>query len=191
MCFIAHELTVNPDVQAKLYDEVSATNESGTTFDYDILNKMKYLDMIVSEVLRKWTPSPQTDRQVTAPYTLQISDRHSVKLNVGDGILIPMYSLHMDPKYFPDPTRFDPERFSKENLDKIVPGTYLPFGWGPRNCVGSRFAIMETKLVIYHLIRNYKFEKCDKTVDPIRLAANTFSMTSADGFWIQLTPRID
>lgn len=51
--------------------------------------------------------------------------------------LIPIYGLHHDPKHFPDPEKFDPERFSEENKHNIAPNTYLPFGVGPRNCIGG------------------------------------------------------
>jgi cytochrome P450 family 9 len=52
-------------------------------------------------------------------------------------VVVPIRSLHYDPRYFSDPDRFDPERFSDENKGKIVPGSYLPFGIGPRNCIGT------------------------------------------------------
>lgn len=52
-------------------------------------------------------------------------------------VWVPVYSLHHDEKYFPNPDRFDPERFSDENKENIVPFTYLPFGAGPRNCIGA------------------------------------------------------
>lgn len=187
MCFTVHELALNIDVQEKLYAEIEQTFSG--TFDYEALSKMKYLDMVVSESLRKWTPTPGTDRCANKPFNLKIDDGHEVEVGVGQAIIIPTHSLHRDPKYFPDPERFDPERFSKENIDKIVSGTYLPFGMGPRNCIGSRFAIMETKLVIYHLLCKYKFEKCDKTSDPIQLAVNALGLGAKNGFWIQFGCR--
>lgn len=189
MCFTVHEITLNPDIQDKLFAEITAVNKLQPTIDYDNLNKMKYMDMVVSESLRKWTPSPATDRRSTKPFNLTISEGHVLKVNAGDAFLIPSLSVHMDPKYFPNPERFDPERFSKANIDKIVSGSYTPFGMGPRNCLGSRFAIMETKLVIYHLMSKFKFEKCAKTADNIRLADNTFALNALDGFWIQFVPR--
>jgi cytochrome P450 len=54
----------------------------------------------------------------------------------GVDVTVPITSLHYDPRYFSDPDRFDPERFNDENKAKILPGTYLPFGIGPRNCIG-------------------------------------------------------
>jgi cytochrome P450 family 6 len=61
---------------------------------------------------------------------------HGIQIEEGTAILIPVYGLHYDPDYFPDPDKFDPERFSEKNKSKIKPFTYLPFGEGPRNCIG-------------------------------------------------------
>lgn len=61
-----------------------------------------------------------------------------VHLRKGDLIMVPSIGFHYDPKYFPNPDKFDPERFSDENKSSIVPGTYLPFGNGPRNCIGNK-----------------------------------------------------
>lgn len=58
-------------------------------------------------------------------------------LKKGDIVFIPVYGLHYDPDYFPDPYKFDPERFSDENKHNIKPNTYLPFGEGPRKCIGN------------------------------------------------------
>lgn len=65
------------------------------------------------------------------------SNGNKVTVNKGDKIWIPAHSLHRDPKYFPEPDKFDPERFSDENKHNIQPYTYLPFGVGPRNCIGK------------------------------------------------------
>lgn len=60
-------------------------------------------------------------------------------MNPGEQLIIPAYAIHRDEKYFPDPECFDPERFSDENKSKIYPGSYIPFGIGPRNCIGTMF----------------------------------------------------
>lgn len=59
-----------------------------------------------------------------------------IHIKKGDMILIPVIGIHFDPKYFPNPNKFDPDRFSDENKSSIVPGSYIPFGVGPRNCIG-------------------------------------------------------
>lgn len=126
-------MATNPDVQAKLYDEISELQKQlqGGELDYNSLSKMKYLDMVVSESMRRWSPIHLMERLVSKPFVLEGSDGTKVQLNVGDVICIAPYALHMDEQYFPNPEKFDPERFSDENKGNINAGTYMPFGLGP------------------------------------------------------------
>jgi len=85
------------------------------------------------EVLRMYPPAPLLDRRCSANVTFPDFD---LTLEKGSNVMIPVYGMHFDPDYFPDPQKFDPERFSEENKKDIKPFTYLPFGEGPRNCIG-------------------------------------------------------
>lgn len=107
----------------------------GKDLTYEALTRMKYLDMIVSETLRCWTPVNSTERCCTKPCVLENSDGTKVQINKGDGIWIAIIPIHMDEKYFPDPETFDPERFNDQNKTTIKPGTFIPFGSGPRNLI--------------------------------------------------------
>lgn len=129
--FIIHQLAVHADVQQKLYDEICATKTelNDSELDYETLNKMKYLDMFISETLRRYIPDPVSERQVSKPYILENSDGTKVQLNVGDVVRFPSYALQMDEQYFPEPEKFIPERFNGEK--KIKAETYMPFGIGP------------------------------------------------------------
>lgn len=149
---------------------------------------MKYLNMVISESLRRWHPVQSQDRQVTKPYVMENYDGHKVKLEVGQVVWFPFYAIHMDPKYFPNPTKFDPERFSDQNKDNIIPGTYLPFGIGPRSCIANRFALMELKTITYYLVKNFKFEKCEKTTDPIEMVKGP-AVGAENGSWIKFSSR--
>lgn len=193
-CFLAHELAVNPDIQQRLYEEMRAASKKldGAPMTYETLQEMKYLDMVVSEMLRRWPLSPAAERMVTKPYLLKspYDAQKKVHLNVGDGIWIPTYALHMDPQYYPDPEKFDPERFSDENKSFVRGGTYLPFGIGPRNCIGSRYALMAIKSIFYSLLLNFSLEPCARTQVPLQLKKGASPVLAADkGFWIQLRPR--
>lgn len=191
-CFMAHELAVNPDIQAKLYAEIEAADRQldGKPLDYETLQSLKYLDQVVSETLRRWTLASINDRYVSSPFKLYNEDGSSVQLNVGDGIMFPVHAIHMDPKYYADPERFDPERFSDENKNAIQPGTYLPFGIGPRNCIGSRYALMGLKMLFYHIVLNFTLEKSARTQHPIRLKQQyNPAMLPENGFFANLQPR--
>ena len=188
---MAHELTLNPDVQKRLYEEIVTANNAleGKTLTYDALQKMKYMDMVVSETLRRWPLGAALDRRCNKPYVMENYDGNRVQLDVGDSVWIPVYSMHMDPEHFPNPNKFDPERFNDENKKNIRSGTYIPFGIGPRNCIASRFALMEIKSLFFYMLLKFEFVKCSKTQDPIVLKAGTVSTEPTDGFFTMLKPR--
>lgn len=138
-CLAVHELAENPHVQKRLIEEIDEVRQQldGKPLTYEILVKMQYLDMVVSETLRKWPPAIIIDRTCTKNYQF-VDDvtGHKFQMNRGENLWIPVFGLHRDPRYFPNPEVFDPERFSDENRDSIQPFTYIPFGVGPRNCIG-------------------------------------------------------
>lgn len=135
---ITFHLSKNPDIQETLYQEISevAATLNGKPVTYEALHKMKYLDMVVSEGLRVQPPAPQMDRQCTKDYEMDLGNGRSIIIKKGDIVLLPFYSLHHDADYFPNPEKFDPSRFSPENKNSIAVGSYLPFGIGPRACIG-------------------------------------------------------
>jgi len=162
---ITFHLAKNPDIQEKLYQEIDevASALNGKQVTYEALHKMKYLDMVISEGLRIQPPAPQLDRSCTKDYTMDLGNGKSVEIKKGDIIFLPYYVLHHDSEYFPNPEKFDPDRFSDENKDSIVAGSYLPFGMGPRACIGSRFALMEAKLLLFNVLANFSIVPSPKT----------------------------
>ncbi|CAG9762960.1 unnamed protein product [Ceutorhynchus assimilis] len=187
LCFGAYELATNKEVQDKLRQEINKEHKNGN-LTYDGLLKMKYLDMVFSEILRKWPPTVMIDRVCTKPYTIQPvnANEKPVHLKPGDTLWLPMHGLHRDPSFFPNPEKFDPERFSDENKQSINPYAYIPFGSGPRNCIGSRFAILEAKAMLYHLLLNFEIVPVGKTVVPLKLLKGTVQHTAENGFWLGL-----
>jgi cytochrome P450 family 9 len=131
------------------------------------------------------------DRICTKPYEMTNNDGTKVQVNVGDGIVFPAAALHRHAKYWPNPDKFDPERFSDDNKDKIVPFTYMPFGLGPRNCIGSRFALMEAKSLFYYILLNFRIEKSSKMAYPIKLKASSIAFKGVDGVQVKLVARDD
>uniref|UniRef100_A0A182PZA4 Uncharacterized protein n=1 Tax=Anopheles epiroticus TaxID=199890 RepID=A0A182PZA4_9DIPT len=193
MSFIVYELTLAPDIQQRLYDEIQQVNEQleGKSLTYDALQRMRYLDMIVSETLRKWPPAPSTDRLCNQDFRItDASDELDITIPKGAIVSIPIVGLHHDPRFYPNPDRFDPERFNDENKQKIPLGAYLPFGIGPRNCIASRFALMEVKAIIYHLLLHYEFKRSNRTPVPVQLAKGFTPLRAINGIYLRLDPRM-
>ncbi|KAF2894714.1 hypothetical protein ILUMI_11459 [Ignelater luminosus] len=192
MSYTAYELALNPDIQERLQKEIDETwQKCNGNIVYDDLMGMKYLDMVISEALRKWPPFAVTDRKLIRNYTIQPKDLHDKPLHLDSKVVcqIPIYSLHRDPKYFPNPDKFDPERFNDENKQTIVPFTYLPFGTGPRNCIGSRFALLEVKIVIFYLMCKFEIVPVEKTAIPLVLSKSNVNPLPDEGFWLGLRLR--
>ncbi|XP_025830871.1 cytochrome P450 9e2 isoform X2 [Agrilus planipennis] len=184
MSFAIAELAVNPEIQQKLDKEISDVFENtGGKIKYEDINRMKYLDMIISETLRKWTLAILLDRQAVKPYTIYHDNgKQPLKLNEGDVVWIPTYCIHRDPAYFPDPEKFDPERFSDERKHEIKPFTYLPFGAGPRNCIGSRFALLEAKIALFSILIHFEVVPTKKTILPLKLNEKAVTLQLEGGF---------
>lgn len=140
LTFVSYELTRNQDIQQKLYEEIVETKASlgGLQITYDSLQKMKYLDQVIRETLRKWPTFFRADRICVKDYIYDDGNQLKFKIEKGSVIYFPIYGIQNDEKYFPEPEKFDPERFSDENKDNIVSGTFIPFGVGPRNCIGNK-----------------------------------------------------
>nr|WNH29019.1 cytochrome P450 9J34 [Culex pipiens pallens] len=191
LLFLTYELAINPEVQQKLYKEVQDTQKSlgGKSLTYDALQKMKYLDMVVSEALRRWPPAPAIDRLCVKDYQLDDGNGLSFKIAKDTALWFPVHALHNDPQYFPNPSKFDPERFSDDRKGSIKPGTYLPFGIGPRNCIGSRFALSEVKTIIYYMMQSFSFERTSKTEVPLVLIKSMADVIPEKGVHLEFRPR--
>ena len=160
------ELSRNPEVQQTLIDEVDEMIEKldGKSISYEQLHEMMFLDMVVQETLRKWPSFRGVARHCNKDYVLKDEESgKTYKVNKGVDVIIPFGAMQMDPKYFPEPEKFDPYRFSDENKSKIVSGSFLPFGMGPRICIGSRYALLEAKLLLFYIISKFSIEKSANT----------------------------
>nr|AVL92866.1 CYP450 [Locusta migratoria] len=137
------ELAWQPDMQRRLQQEVDAAVARHGGLCYDAVADMRYLDQVLAETLRKYPPLPVLNRDCMEDYKIPDSD---VTLEKGTGIIISLLGLHYDPDIFPDPDRFDPERFSEQEKAKRSPYVYLPFGDGPRICIGMRLGQLQSKV---------------------------------------------
>ncbi|XP_018304776.1 cytochrome P450 9e2-like [Mycetomoellerius zeteki] len=189
MCFMTHEIGVNPDVQGRLREEIDdvlrQTNGKPT---YEAINCMKYLDAVIHEALRLYPIVSFLDRKCVKETKLPSAtpDGEPITLKPGDSIWIPSFSLHRDPKYYPHPDKFDPDRFLNGDVDNSV---YMPFGIGPRICIGNRFALMQAKVMLFYLLWRCDLEPDIKTRIPMLFNKKMFLMMADGGFWLKLRVR--
>ncbi|NXX79942.1 CP3A9 protein, partial [Urocolius indicus] len=169
LCYLAYELATHPDVQQKLLEEIDTVLPNKAPLTYEAIMQLEYLDMALNETLRLFPLGGRLER--TCKKDVEIN---GVTIPKGAVVIIPPYTLHRDPEYWPNPEEFRPERFSKENKDTIDPYTYLPFGAGPRNCLGMRFALLTLKVAIVGLLQHFTFHTCKETPIPLKLSSQGF-----------------
>lgn len=164
LAYIFHELVQHPKVQLKLYEELRRVlKENNGSIDYEGITSMTYLDNVISECLRMHPVQAAHDRKCTKSYTIKakLPGESDIYLKEGDWIWMPPEGVQKDPKYYMEPEKFDPDRFSAENKHMINQFTFLTFGVGPRSCIGQRFALMEMKLIVAEVLQRYEFESCN------------------------------
>ncbi|PSN57639.1 Cytochrome P450 6k1 [Blattella germanica] len=149
-----------------------------------VSSRKKWLDTV--ETLRMYPSLPNLIRVCTKPYKIPGTN---VVLEKGTPVIIPIYAIHRDPLYFSDPDRFDPERFTEYNKEKRPQYTYMPFGEGPRICIGLRFGLMQVKLGLAVLVSRYQFDLCEKSQVPLVMDPKKFVMNTVGGLWLNMTPR--
>ncbi|KAK5638794.1 hypothetical protein RI129_013089 [Pyrocoelia pectoralis] len=185
MAFCLLELCLNPDVQEELRAEVNSTlNKHNGDLTYESLKEMKYMNAVIDETLRKYPPLAVLNRECIQDYKLPNSN---ITIEKGIKIAIPLSGLHKDPNYFPEPEKFDPKRFTVENKNLIIPYTFMPFGEGPRACIGIRFGMMQTKVGLSILLRRYKFSLSEKMKIPIKFKIRSFLTAVEGGVWLNAT----
>lgn len=179
--FALYEIARNEEVQDRLRSEIrDMLVRSDGIITYDALmntTEMPYLHQVVHETLRLYPVLPVLDRECINPKGYSLEPFGHFIIPHGMPIYIPTYAIQRDERFFPDPLKFDPERFSKQNIEKILPFTNLPFGNGPRNCVGERFGLMQVKTGLVKVLKDFRVEPKE--------AGNTVLISQADQ-WLKL-----
>ncbi|VEN46624.1 unnamed protein product [Callosobruchus maculatus] len=180
MTFALYELATHPEYQDKLRDEIKTVlKKHDGKLTYEAVIEMEYLEKVINETLRKHPPLANSMRVCSKDYKVPGTD---FTLEAGTSVIFTMQPIHMDPEYYPNPEEFNPENFSEENKAKRPPFTFMPFGEGPRMCIGMRFGKMQTKVGLITVLNNYKIALNKKTIYPMEYDpfAITLSITGKE-----------
>uniref|UniRef100_A0A8C1LTC4 unspecific monooxygenase n=1 Tax=Cyprinus carpio TaxID=7962 RepID=A0A8C1LTC4_CYPCA len=183
LSFFFYNLATNPEAMKKLQEEIDQTFPNKAPVDYEGVMNMEYLDAALNESLRLFPVAGRLER--VCKKTVDINGLLVPKDMV---VMIPTYALHRDPDYWSDPESFKPERFTKDNKESIDPYMYMPFGLGPRNCIGMRFAQVTMKLAIVEILQRFDVSVCDQTQVPLELSISGF-LAPKEPIKLKLKPR--
>ncbi|XP_033071818.1 cytochrome P450 4V2 isoform X2 [Trachypithecus francoisi] len=173
----------NPEVQKKVdheLDDVFGRSDRPATVED--LKKLRYLECVIKETLRLFPSVPLFARSVSED--CEVAGYRVLK---GTEAVIVPYALHRDPRYFPNPEDFQPERFFPENAQGRHPYAYVPFSAGPRNCIGQKFAVMEEKTILSCILRHFWIESNQKR-EELGLEGQLI-LRPSNGIWIKLKRR--
>ncbi|XP_053671197.1 uncharacterized protein LOC128721466 [Anopheles nili] len=152
--FLLQSMAKHPDVQQKVFDEVRniVGDDRTRPVTMSMLNEMHYLDLVIKETLRLYPSVPMIGRKM-----IETTEINGKVFPAGANLIIMPFFLGRNAKYFPEPERFDPERFNVErSAEKSNPYQYIPFSAGPRNCIGQKFAVAELKSLVSKVLRHYE-----------------------------------
>ncbi|KXJ81549.1 probable cytochrome P450 6a14 [Aedes albopictus] len=183
MSYCLYELAQRADLQNKARKCVLDAIKKHGSLTYEAMQDMQYIDQCINESLRKYPPASNLTRTVSKDYKLPNSN---VVLQQGSTLIVPVYALHHDAEYYPNPEKYDPDRFTPEEMAKRNPYCFLPFGEGPRICIGLRFGMMQARVGLAYLLRDFSFTLSSQTPVPLKISPRSPVLTSEGGLWLKV-----
>lgn len=182
--FCLYELAKNPDVQERLRQEINrAIEANGGEMTYDTVMNIPYLDQVINETLRMYPPVESLSRVPSVDYTVPGTKHVIPKRTL---VQIPVYAIQRDPDHYPEPDRFNPDRFLPDEVKKRHPYVFLPFGEGPRICIGLRFGVMQTKVGLITLLRKFRFSPSARTPERVKFDPNMLTISPSTGNYLKV-----
>uniref|UniRef100_H2ZPA6 Uncharacterized protein n=1 Tax=Ciona savignyi TaxID=51511 RepID=H2ZPA6_CIOSA len=154
MLFLAYNLALHKDAQHHVREEVQAALHKHVRITYEAAQELKYLTQCINESMRLYAPIPGNSRYCEEDITI-----NGITIPRGATIDVPVYGMGRDGDIWEDPLVFNPDRM--EDMSKIDPMIYQPFGAGPRNCIGMRFALLEIKITFAKLLLKFDLDVCE------------------------------
>jgi cytochrome P450 len=152
LSWVLYLLSEHPQVMNAVQQEVDQVL-LGEALDVNSIGRMHYLEQVIKETLRLYPPIHAANRVAGSDTRL-----HGCPVGKGQRVMFSYYLTHRDTKTWEDPEHFDPERFARDRSRKPIPLSYLPFGGGPRNCIGAAFAQSEAKIILARILQQINLE---------------------------------
>jgi cytochrome P450 len=146
-----HLLGQNPEAEEKLHEELDRVLD-GRVPEFSDLQKLPYTERVIKESMRLYPPAWGVARTVNKEFELG-----GYRIPRGANVVMSTWVMHRDPRYFPEPEKFDPERWLPETAQKLPKFAYFPFGGGPRQCIGAAFAMMEATILLATIAQRFQF----------------------------------
>lgn len=183
LCYFTFTLAKHPDVQERVREEIrEAVREQGA-LDYEtVMKRLQYLEQVMNETLRLYPPG----LTFVTRRAEQDFDYEGINFKAGTCFMVPLYQIQRDARFWPEPLDFKPERFSPENEDKLNKRAFMPFGIGPRNCVGMKVAVLNLKFTMAKLVQKYHFQLGPSQKGEMRLNSHAMVSEPSGGPWIIL-----
>ena len=167
LSYTAYLLALNPTIQDRLIREINEYYDVNPDSSlYDAAESIEYVTMVLYESLRMYPPAPRISRECNQ--TCAVTDELIVEKGVD--FSFPIFLLHRNPEYWPNPDNFDPERFNPSNEQSYPTFAFLPFGEGPRNCIGKRLSLLEAKMTLVAIFKELHFKRTADTEVPLDLS---------------------
>ncbi|XP_050513919.1 cytochrome P450 6k1-like isoform X2 [Diabrotica virgifera virgifera] len=182
--FTLYEIAKNQEIQDKLRKEVKLNVEKHGSICFEGVQENKYLEMCINETLRKYPTLPFLDRTPIDDYQFKDTD---LKVEKNTSILIPLFALNRDEHIYPNATLYNPDRFLSDqiNSDGL---NFIPFGEGPRICIGKRIGLLAVSMALSTLVLNFSFQTCKDTPKEIEFETKSFALTSKHGLFLDISP---
>lgn len=175
-------------MQLRLRSEIKVMlKRTGGKVTFDAVQsetQMPFLHQIVLETMRLYPAGAFIMRTCDARDGYSLDPFSDFKIPQGMPVMIPIYAIQRDDTYFPDPLTFDPDRFSRENIKNIKPFTHLPFGSGPRKCIGEKLGLIQMKVGIVKILKDFRMEPNDNTPNEIVIVKSAPMIRSEKGLFV-------
>lgn len=184
MTFALFEMARHPEIQDKVREEIhTVLAKHDNKITYDSMNELIYMRQVIDETLRMYPPIPILTRECVEDYKVPGED---YVIEKGTKIFIPVIGIHYDESYYENPKEFDPDRFTPENKHARHQYAHIPFGEGPRFCIGDRFGVLQTKIGLTSVLKDFKVSLNEKTRLPLKMDPTSPVTTAKGGIWLNI-----